>query len=126
MPSFTSISLRCVRNIKRGPVVRFGGELITNYPSSIIYVPESVVDRSKAWTPTVPDSSWLKKLLPTAVPTARILAFGYNFTVGSMSEIVFMGSVRRHAGSLLQAVAQLRESDVNEAGHVVSIYFRYC
>ncbi|KAI1108433.1 hypothetical protein F5Y14DRAFT_459556 [Nemania sp. NC0429] len=84
----------------------------------IIYIPDIVADRSEAWNLTVPEFSWLRALLPTEVPAARILAFGYNPTVGSMSEIISMGSVRRYALSLLEAVAQLREQDANRSKNV--------
>jgi protein SERAC1 len=78
----------------------------------------------QTWANEDPNILWPRDLLPPEVPTARVLAFGYDAKVANISEIVSMERVREHAMSLLKAVADDRETDVAKASDAVGIAYQ--
>ncbi|KAF0329485.1 hypothetical protein GQ607_003434 [Colletotrichum asianum] len=58
---------------------------------------------------------WPKVLLPSELPNARILAYGYDARVTSPKEMVSVSRIRDHASTFLTRLANYRAKDDKEA-----------
>lgn len=83
--------------------------------SSIIFVHGITGDREGTWTAPGAVAPRPGQFLPKALPNARILLFGYDARVFSVSEMVSQGTISSHAKSLLNALAN-RRNETHE-GH---------
>ena len=63
------------------------------------------------WTANNAVSSWPQTLLPTKLPHARILTFGYDADVVNLRAMVSKDRIGNHAENLLTALATHREND---------------
>ncbi|RDW82157.1 hypothetical protein BP6252_03269 [Coleophoma cylindrospora] len=68
-------------------------------------------DREKTWTAKNADFPWPQSLLPSKVPNARILTFGYDAYVADWRGVVSQNTIGNHAMNLLTSVATFREDD---------------
>ena len=73
-------------------------------------------DREKTWKTKNAITSWPQTLLPSKVPDARILTFGYDAYVTDWRGMVSKNRIGNHAMNLLAAVATYREDD-DTVGH---------
>jgi hypothetical protein len=90
----------------------------TNYQRNLLTVLPSIVfihgltgDREKTWTSRDASEPWPKALLPTKIPNARILTFGYDAYAVNRQGVVSKSRIGEHAGNLLTSLALLREED---------------
>ncbi|KAL3296768.1 Kinesin light chain [Colletotrichum asianum] len=81
----------------------------------IVFVHGLTGHREKTWTAHDATDPWPKTLLPTKIPTARVLTFGYDASVADWRSVVSVNRVGNHAQNLLSALANFREDgDTNE------------
>jgi hypothetical protein len=64
---------------------------------------------------------WPQSLLPSKVPNARVLTFGYDAYVADWQGVVSKNRIGNHSMNLLTSVATYREDD-----DTVSINSSYC
>ncbi|KAL6409280.1 hypothetical protein AUP68_05652 [Ilyonectria robusta] len=77
----------------------------------IVFVHGLSGHRERTWTASGESDPWPKTLLPSKLPNARILTFGYNAYVTSWQGIVSQDRLGSHAGNLLNSLASYREDD---------------
>ena len=63
------------------------------------------------WTAKDAAAPWPKTLLPTKLPNARILTFGYDANVVGWRGVISTNRIGNHSMNLLSAVATYREED---------------
>lgn len=86
--------------------------MLTTYLShSIVFVHGLTGHRENTWTAHDATEPWPKTLLPTKLPNARILTFGYDASVADWRSVVSEARVGNHASNLLNALANFREED---------------
>jgi hypothetical protein len=78
---------------------------------SIIFIHGLTGDREKTWKAKAATSPWPKTLLPSKVPNARVLTFGYDAYVADLRGMVSKNRIGNHAMNLLAAIATYREDD---------------
>lgn len=78
---------------------------------SIIFVHGLTGDREKTWTAKGSSTPWPQTLLPSKVPNARVLTFGYDAYVADWRGVVSKSRIGDHSMNLLAAVATFREDD---------------
>ncbi len=59
----------------------------------------------KTWTSPRSDTYWPRDFLPADIPNARILTYGYDFSIASFATLVSVSAV---AESLLESLAEKR------------------
>lgn len=64
----------------------------------------------KTWS-AADAAPWPQTLLPSRVPNARILTYGYDAHVADWRAVVSNNRIGNHAWNLLTAVAAYREND---------------
>ena len=79
--------------------------------SSIVFIHGLTGDRDKTWTAQDASEPWPKTLLPSKLPTARILSFGYDAYVANWRGVVSQNRIANHAWNLLTSLASYREDD---------------
>ncbi|KAG8358018.1 hypothetical protein FVEN_g3950 [Fusarium venenatum] len=77
----------------------------------IIFVHGLTGHREKTWRAKTADKPWHETLLPTKVPNARILTFGYDAYVTNWKSVMSQSTIGNHSMNLLTAVATFREND---------------
>ncbi|MCJ1263639.1 hypothetical protein MMC22_003509 [Lobaria immixta] len=77
----------------------------------IIFVHGLTGGMERTWTSRNAVSPWPQILLPTKLPNARILTFGYDANVVDWRAMVSKNRVGNHAENLLTTVATYREND---------------
>ncbi|MCJ1271835.1 hypothetical protein MMC22_011740 [Lobaria immixta] len=77
----------------------------------VIFVHGLTGGRERTWTATNAVSPWPQMLLPTKLPDARILTFGYDADVVHWRAMVSKSRIGNHAEDLLTTVATHREDD---------------
>ncbi|RYP18173.1 hypothetical protein DL767_009885 [Monosporascus sp. MG133] len=77
----------------------------------IVFVHGLTGDREETWTARDGSEPWPKVLLPSELPTARILTFGYDAYVADWREVVSQNRIGKHAWSLLTSLASYREDN---------------
>ncbi|KAI0110785.1 hypothetical protein GGR51DRAFT_557786 [Nemania sp. FL0031] len=78
----------------------------------MIFIHDLTDNRQQTWA--INDIMWPKDLLPVELPSIRVLTFGYDGRVTHLSEILSAWKVRKHAQSLLEAIADLRGSEMEK------------
>jgi protein SERAC1 len=78
---------------------------------SVVFVHGLTGHRETTWTARRAAEPWPKSLLPSKLPTARVLTFGYDGSVAEWKGVVSQKMVGEHAESLLNSLATFRESD---------------
>ena len=68
-------------------------------------------DREKTWTAKNAAAPWPQSLLPSKIPNARVLTFGYDAYVADWKGVVSNSRIGNHAMNLLTSVATYREDD---------------
>ncbi|KAH6667983.1 hypothetical protein B0J14DRAFT_519380 [Halenospora varia] len=68
-------------------------------------------DREKTWTAKNAASPWPQSLLPSKVPNARVLTFGYDAYITDWRGMVSQNRIGNHSMNLLTSVATFREDD---------------
>lgn len=74
----------------------------------LVFVHGLTGHREKTWT-APSGTAWPRDLLPSAIPSGRILSFGYNSSVTSPKQIVSLSGVQSHAQSLVHQLSDLRD-----------------
>ncbi|KAJ6143763.1 hypothetical protein N7471_003216 [Penicillium samsonianum] len=77
----------------------------------IIFIHGLTGDRDATWTARDATDPWPKTLLPPIIPTARVLAFGYDANVADWKGVVSQSRIANHAWNLLTALSTYREND---------------
>ncbi|KAF2798736.1 hypothetical protein K505DRAFT_405002 [Melanomma pulvis-pyrius CBS 109.77] len=77
----------------------------------IIFIHGVTGDREKTWKTKSATNPWPQTLLPSRVPHARILTFGYDAYVADWRGMVSKNRIGNHSMNLLTAVATYREDD---------------
>ncbi|KAK4118485.1 hypothetical protein N657DRAFT_583555 [Parathielavia appendiculata] len=77
----------------------------------IVFVHGLAGDREKTWTARDASDPWPKALLPSELPTARVLTFGYDAYVADWRGVVAQNRIGNHAWNLLTSLATYRERD---------------
>ncbi|KAK4119363.1 TPR-like protein [Parathielavia appendiculata] len=77
----------------------------------IVFVHGLTGDREKTWTASDASEPWPKALLPSELPAARVLTFGYDAYVTDWRGIVSQNRIANHAWDLLTSLASYREKD---------------
>lgn len=85
--------------------------MLTRCPTSIVFVHGLTGDREKTWTAKDAAAPWPQSLLPSKVPKARVLTFGYDAYVVDWKGVVSKSRIGNHAMNLLTSVATYREDD---------------
>ncbi|KXX73750.1 Nephrocystin-3 [Madurella mycetomatis] len=81
----------------------------------IVFVHGLAGHREKTWTAEHALSPWPQALLPSKIPSARILTFGYDAHVAGWRRVVSESRIKDHAWNLLTALSTYRdEDDTNE------------
>lgn len=70
--------------------------------------------RENSWTADNMTEPWPKILLPSELPNARILAYGYDARATSPKEMVSVSRIRDHASTFLTRLANYRAKDDKE------------
>lgn len=84
---------------------------LANKVISVVFVHGLTGDREKTWKAKNAASPWPQTLLPTKVPQARVLTFGYDAKVADWRGMISENRIGNHAGNLLNALAAYREND---------------
>lgn len=84
--------------------------ILTVY-SSIVFVHGLTGNREQTWTTVGASRAWPESLLPPALPTARVLTFGYDASVADYRSVVSTNRIGNHAWNLLTSLAAHRETD---------------
>ena len=79
--------------------------------TSILFVHGLTGDREKTWTAKNTSEPWPRTLLPSKVPNARVLTFGYDAYVADWRGLVSQARIGNHAMNLLTTLASYREDD---------------
>ena len=82
--------------------------LMASLGVSIIFIHGLSGDREKTWTATGASAPWPQTLLPSKIPDARILVFGYNGNMPNRGGFHSMNWIKDHASNLLLTIAQYR------------------
>ncbi|KAA8642375.1 hypothetical protein EYZ11_009972 [Aspergillus tanneri] len=77
----------------------------------IIFLHGLTGDRDATWTARGATEPWPKTLLPTMLPTARVLTFGYDAYVADWRGVVSQSLIANHAWNLLTSLSSYREND---------------
>ncbi|KAJ4289946.1 hypothetical protein N0V88_006744 [Collariella sp. IMI 366227] len=77
----------------------------------IVFVHGLTGDREKTWTASNASEPWPKALLPSELPTARVLTFGYDAYVADWRGMVSQNRIANHAWNLLTSLVSYRERD---------------
>jgi hypothetical protein len=76
---------------------------------SVVFIHGLSGDREKTWTGPNQTEPWPKTILPGRLPTARILAFGYDSKW--LKDSSSRNRVQEHASNLLASLGQHRDND---------------
>ncbi|KAK3307268.1 uncharacterized protein B0T15DRAFT_414325, partial [Chaetomium strumarium] len=87
----------------------------------IVFVHGLTGDREKTWTARGASEPWPKALLPSELPTARVLTFGYDAYVADWRGIVSQNRIGNHAWNLLTSLATYRERDETNERPIVFV-----
>ncbi|GAB1314018.1 Tetratricopeptide-like helical (Fragment) [Madurella fahalii] len=91
-----------------------GIQLLHNQENSIVdivFVHGLTGHREKTWTAKHALLPWPQALLPSKIPSARILTFGYDARVAGWQGVVSESRIGNHAWNLLTALSTYREED---------------
>ncbi|KAF4627699.1 hypothetical protein G7Y89_g10454 [Cudoniella acicularis] len=92
----------------------FGIKLLHDPENSvvdIVFVHGLTGDREKTWTAKNAAAPWPQSLLPSKVPNARVLSFGYDAYVTDWKGVVSKNRIGNHSMNLLTHVATYRVDD---------------
>ena len=78
---------------------------------SIVFIHGLLGDREETWTAKNAACPWPQSLLPSKVPNARILTFGYDAYVARRQDLVSRNTIGNHAMNLLSSIATYRGND---------------
>lgn len=78
--------------------------------ADIVFVHGITGDRERTWTSPVNAVCWPRDLLPTSLPDARILTFGYDAYVAGRQGNIARLDISHHANDLLNALANERQT----------------
>ena len=81
------------------------------FQHSIILVHGLTGGRERTWTAKNAAAPWPQSLLPSKVPNARVLTFGYDAYVVDWRGVVSTNRIGNHATNLLTSIATYREND---------------
>ena len=84
---------------------------LTTPQPSIVFVHGLTGDREKTWTAENAIAPWPQTLLPSKIPNARVLTFGYDAYVADWQGMVSKNRIGNHSWNLLTTLATYREDD---------------
>ncbi|KAK0639519.1 hypothetical protein B0T16DRAFT_497593 [Cercophora newfieldiana] len=77
--------------------------------------------RELTWTARGAAEPWPKLLLPHELPTARILAFGYDASVANWKRTISENRIGDHSQNLLTSLAAYREKDETNGRSIIFV-----
>ncbi|KAL2139346.1 hypothetical protein VTI28DRAFT_5308 [Corynascus sepedonium] len=87
----------------------------------VVFIHGLTGDREATWTARGASEPWPKVLLPSELPTARILTFGYDARVVDWRGVVSQSRIGNHAWNLLTSLATFREKDETNERPIIFI-----
>ncbi|KAF5489265.1 Protein SERAC1 [Colletotrichum siamense] len=87
----------------------------------IVFVHGLKGHRERTWTARDASESWPKALLPTKIPYARVLTFGYDASVVEWKRAVSEGRIGNHSFNLLTSLANFRDNDETNKRPVIFV-----
>ncbi|KAI0552967.1 hypothetical protein F4679DRAFT_581058 [Xylaria curta] len=85
----------------------------------IVFIHGLTGDRERTWTAKNASEPWPKSLLASKLPTARILAFGYDARVAKWESVVSQDQIRNHSFNLLTSLTHYREEKEDTSEHPI-------
>lgn len=96
--------------MSKSPSIPEDSGLIDIHPS-VVFVHGLTGDREKTWTAHNESEPWPQTLLPSRLPTARVLTFGYDASVADWKGMVSQSRIANYTGNLLSSLAAYRDDD---------------
>ncbi|OBT95600.1 hypothetical protein VE01_05937 [Pseudogymnoascus verrucosus] len=78
---------------------------VANAQVDIIFIHGLTGHRERTWTHEDENEPWFKSLLPKDLPTARIIAYGYDADVVNFTKVASQNTIRDHAVNLMNDLA---------------------
>ncbi|KAK3377154.1 hypothetical protein B0T24DRAFT_511186, partial [Lasiosphaeria ovina] len=78
---------------------------------SIVFIHGLTGDRERTWRAEEASSPWPQILLPSIIPNARILTFGYDAYVADWRRVVSESRISNYAWKLLTELSKFRQND---------------
>lgn len=88
---------------------------------SIVFVHGLNGDREQTWTVENSSGSWPEVLLPSRIPNARVLTYGYDAYVAHLRGVVSQTTIGNHGMNLLNALATFRSFDNTVSGRSITV-----
>lgn len=83
----------------------------SNATYSVVFIHGLTGHRDTTWTASDATDPWPQTLLPSVLPTARILTYGYDAYVAQWKGSVSQTRIGEHAWDLVTTLASYREKD---------------
>ncbi|KAK1521436.1 hypothetical protein CPAR01_14959 [Colletotrichum paranaense] len=88
---------------------------------SIVFIHGLKGHREKTWTSDKASEPWPKALLPSEIPDARVLAYGYDADVAKATEMVSVSRIRDHAATFLKRLTNFRDRTDSSARPIIFV-----
>ncbi|KAK1720523.1 hypothetical protein BDP67DRAFT_499999 [Colletotrichum lupini] len=87
----------------------------------IIFIHGLKGHREKTWTAENASEPWPKTLLPSEIPNARVLAYGYDADVAKATDVISANRIRDHAATLLKRLTNYRDKTDSFARPIIFV-----
>ncbi|KXH55001.1 hypothetical protein CNYM01_03401 [Colletotrichum nymphaeae SA-01] len=88
---------------------------------SIVFIHGLKGHREKTWTSDNASDPWPKALLPSEIPNARVLAYGYDADVAKATDMVSVSRIRDHAATFLKRLTNFRDRTDSSARPIIFV-----
>ncbi|KAK1460891.1 hypothetical protein CMEL01_15188 [Colletotrichum melonis] len=92
-----------------------------NAAVDIVFIHGLKGHREKTWTSDKASEPWPKALLPSEIPDARVLAYGYDADVAKATEMVSVSRIRDHAATFLKRLTNFRDRTDSSARPIIFV-----
>ncbi|KAI3535331.1 hypothetical protein CSPX01_11442 [Colletotrichum filicis] len=92
-----------------------------NAAVDIVFIHGLKGHREKTWTSDKASEPWPKALLPSEIPNARVLAYGYDADVAKATEMVSVSRIRDHAATFLKRLTNFRDRTDSSARPIIFV-----
>ena len=84
---------------------------VNSFRNSIIFIHGLTGDRERTWRAKTATAPWPQSLLPSKIPNARILTFGYDAYVADWKGVVSNNRIGNHSMNLITSISTYRDND---------------